>query len=384
MTKAEAACITWPRVIDPSRNFGAHSKHRDHRRDQRARLRHAGGAPVLRHQLAPPVQHFLQAPIQAGALLLLPAEQRDALAVLAHARERVAVLGFRLVAILRDGDEAISDDHHRDAGEQRIEHGGNDQEAGDMDRGAAEREGVGAADRPQHDDEGGGRQRGRRDTGQEVNRCLGGDLQVVGDAEFRIGMVALDQVELVIAAVGHPVVDHLVVEPLTPAPLHGHAHVDRRHGKADADGREHWKDQPLQQRGVGVAVLERIEEQTVPLIDVVVGDDLGQHDEDQHDGEEPGDVPAALARPVAFRAFPEPADQMAAPRAPCVVFRLIGLVIRFFDLRLLWLFAVRCGVHAGLSRRGNSRGTLREAMFSDRFGSAIGHCARAGIAKHCA
>jgi hypothetical protein len=50
----------------------------------------------------------------------------------------------------------------------------------------------GAADGPEHHDEGGRRQKCRGDAGGEIHRRIGGDAQILGDAVFRILMVATD------------------------------------------------------------------------------------------------------------------------------------------------------------------------------------------------
>jgi hypothetical protein len=61
-----------------------------------------------------------------------------------------------------------------------------------------------AADGPEHDDEGrGGEQRGRH-AGDEIDRRVGCDPQILGDAVFRILVIAVDEVELVVAAIGQP------------------------------------------------------------------------------------------------------------------------------------------------------------------------------------
>ena len=69
---------------------------------------------------------------------------------------------------------------------------------------AAERQRQRAADGPQHDDEGRRRQERRGDAGDEIDRRVGGDAQILGDAVFRILVVAADEIELIVAAVGQP------------------------------------------------------------------------------------------------------------------------------------------------------------------------------------
>ena len=71
-----------------------------------------------------------------------------------------------------------------------------------------------AADGPKHDDEGRGRQKGRGDAADEIDRRFGRDPHVVGDAVFRVLVVAAHEVELVVAAGLQPAVDQSVGQPL--------------------------------------------------------------------------------------------------------------------------------------------------------------------------
>src|SRR5205807_417218 len=80
--------------------------------------------------------------------LLLAAEQRNALAVLAYSRQRVAVLGFRLVLALRNLDKTPADEHHGAAGDDRVDHRGDHQKARNGDAHPAELKGQRAADGP--------------------------------------------------------------------------------------------------------------------------------------------------------------------------------------------------------------------------------------------
>ena len=66
----------------------------------------------------------------------------------------------------------------------------------------ADRHGQRAADGPEHDDEGRRRQERRGHAGDEIHRRVGGDPQILGDAVFRVLVVAADEIELVVAAVG--------------------------------------------------------------------------------------------------------------------------------------------------------------------------------------
>src|SRR5262249_42158906 len=91
-----------------------------------------------RHQLAPATEHRLECVVETPAFLSFTAEQRDALAVLAHAREGVAILRLSLVLVLGHGDEPTPDDRHGPAGEYGVDDRRDDQEAGDVERRPAE------------------------------------------------------------------------------------------------------------------------------------------------------------------------------------------------------------------------------------------------------
>ena len=113
--------------------FRRAQQERHHRRDQARSLRHQRGAHVLAGEPRPLPQHLGKGLVDAVALFLLAAEQRDAFAVLAHARQRVAVFGLGLVLVLGDLHEAAADRHDRAGGDRGIEHRGDHEEAGNGD-----------------------------------------------------------------------------------------------------------------------------------------------------------------------------------------------------------------------------------------------------------
>ena len=142
--------------------FWRAQQQRHHRRDQARSLRHQRGAHVLAGELRPLPQHVGEIPVDAVALFLLAAEQRDALAVLAHAGQRVAEFGLGLVLGLGDLHEAAADRHDRARRDRGVDDRGDNEEAGDGDRRSAERHRQRAADGPEHDDEGGGGEKAPR------------------------------------------------------------------------------------------------------------------------------------------------------------------------------------------------------------------------------
>ena len=75
---------------------------------------------------------------------------------------------------------------------------------------------------PQHRDECHGGQKGLSYTANKIDGRLRGDAHIVGDAIFRVGVVAAHEVELIIAPISDPPVDKMVVEPRAPPPLERH------------------------------------------------------------------------------------------------------------------------------------------------------------------
>ena len=134
MVKADAACITWPSVMLPSRNFGAHSSSGT---TGAIRLEPCDTSvvrmcwPASRAHCRSTLRERL---VDAVALFLLAAEQRDAFAVLAHAGQRVAIFGLGLVLVFGNLHEAAADHHDRAGGDRGIEDRGDDEEAGNGDR----------------------------------------------------------------------------------------------------------------------------------------------------------------------------------------------------------------------------------------------------------
>jgi hypothetical protein len=165
------------------------------------------GPHVLNADIAPGAQYRLQGSVDTTTLFLFPLDEGNTFSVFAQAGKHVTVLRFGLVLIFRDPDEAASDDDHRPARRNRIDHGGDDEKAGDGNDRAAKVDRERTADRPKNDDEGRCRQDGHSHSGHEIDWRLGRHPHVVGDAIFRILVVAAHQIKLIIAAVPEPSID---------------------------------------------------------------------------------------------------------------------------------------------------------------------------------
>ncbi len=211
------------------------------------------------------------------------------------------------------------------------------QKAGNGDFGAAEREGQRAADGPEHGDEGERRQRRGGDADREIDRGVGRNPQILGQPPFRILVVAADQVELVVAPVLQPGVEHVIGKPGAPAPLRGHAAIDVDDAEADACRGQRKEDQRQREDGCGIALFEAVEDRAIPDIDAVLGGDREQHQHEQSDREWPGQTIAAFPEPD--RGMPE----ALLERAPSLLLAL-GLGFRIVAFGFDLFRRLCCGV----------------------------------------
>ena len=281
--------------------FRRAQQQRHHRRDQARSLRHQRGAHVLAGKPRPLPQHVGEVLVDAVALFLLAAKQRDALAVLAHAGQRIAKFGLGLVLVFGYLHEAAADGHDRARGDRGVDDRGDHQEAGDRHRRSAERHRQRAADGPEHHDEGRGRKQRRGDAGDEIHRNVGGDPQILGDAVFRILVVAADEVELVVAAIGEPPRHHRTCQPGAPAALDAHAREYLGDTEQHAADREREKHRGEIEYGRRIALLDGVEDRAVPDIDAVLEADIGDDQHQQPDREQPRQPVAVLAPDIRAR-----------------------------------------------------------------------------------
>ena len=93
-------------------------------------------------------------------------------------------------------------------------------------------------------------------------------------------MVAADQVELVIAAVGQPARHHGIGQPGAPTALHTHARDDLGHAERNAAERQREKHRAQVIYGCRIAPLEGVEDRPIPDVDTVLQADIG-NDQDQ-------------------------------------------------------------------------------------------------------
>ena len=154
----------------PGDVLGGAQENGNDRRKPATALGDEGRADVLHHQLVPALADRRERSVKAGALLIAPAQHRDALAVFPEAREHVPVVRLRLILVLGDRDEGAGNHHHRSAGQNRIEESGDHQKARDAEHRAAEWDCQLAADEPEHADESDRRDDRREDADANSNR----------------------------------------------------------------------------------------------------------------------------------------------------------------------------------------------------------------------
>src|SRR5262249_12586522 len=150
-------------------------------------------------------------------------------------------------------------------------------------------------------------------TGNEVDGRLGGNPQILRDTGFGVLVVAAYEVELIVAAVCEPTPDNIGGEPGPPAALDRHTQEDLCNDEAGGSGRKRQENDAQEIYGVGIALLDGVENGAVPDIDPVLEADIDA-DQDQHpDRARPGETIAAPA-PVTARADPETRQQVSLAR----------------------------------------------------------------------
>jgi hypothetical protein len=97
---------------------------------------------MLPEQSTPLLQDRIKCAVKARPLLLLAAKQRDAFAILADPGENIAVIGFCLIDGFRDRHEPTTNQEHRAAGHDGVDHCRDHQKArnGDCERSDAKRQ----------------------------------------------------------------------------------------------------------------------------------------------------------------------------------------------------------------------------------------------------
>ncbi len=206
--------------------------------------------------------------------------------------QRGAKFGLGLVLALGRRHEAARNQHHQSADDDAVEQHCEHQIAGDENFGTAKTDRQIAADAPQHAHEGCRGEGRTQDADGEIDRLLRRDADVVRDACLGVLVIALEQVELVIAALGEPARHRVFGEPGAPAPLRTHPRVDHANGDRDASDCQRNENQGLAQDDGAVLFLQRIEDRLVPDVELILKNQLADHERDQRPGHQPRDFPA--------------------------------------------------------------------------------------------
>lgn len=115
-----------------------------------------------------------------------------------------------------------------------------------------------------------------------------------------------------------------VVSRGAPAALHGHAQVDLHDDKADAAKHERHEHRAQEVDGVGVALLDRVEDGAVPDIDPILEDDIDADQDQQPDGQRPGEL-VTVPSPITAPADPETLQQIFLARLFCPLGRQLWI-----------------------------------------------------------
>ena len=119
--------------------LGRRQQHRKHRREEGVAVEDPGQVAVLAHDVEPARRHVGEGFVEPLALVVGALDQRDALGVLAHARQLVAELRLALVLGGHAVDERTADQVGEDRGGGGVQHRGNGDVAGNPYARAADR-----------------------------------------------------------------------------------------------------------------------------------------------------------------------------------------------------------------------------------------------------
>jgi hypothetical protein len=150
------------------------------------------------------------------------------------------------------------------------------------------------------------------------------DAQILGNAVFRVLVVAADQIELVVAAAVEPARQHGIGQPGAPAALDAHAALNLRHADQHAADRQRKEHAGEEVNGRGIALLDAVEDRrfqtlmpycraTLPTIRIKSPIENGQARRS----------PLRLQKPA--RADPEPRQQI-------ILARLLGFLRASFRI----------------------------------------------------
>ena len=258
--------------------FGRRQQHRKHGREKGVAVENPGQVAVLAHDVEPARRHGGEGLVEPLALVIGALDQRDALGVLAHARQLVAELRLALVLGGHAVDERAADQVGEDRGGGGVQHRGNGDVAWNPYARAADVDRQRSADPEQDADERDGGQQGIDEADGELHHRLGGQAQIVGDAVFGIDLFLVGDRQAVVALFRQPARQHLARQPLPPFHLQRHAAPDHGNGECRTQRHQHHDDEDRGPQRAAVLALQRVEEPLVPPVDADVDGEVGKHE----------------------------------------------------------------------------------------------------------
>ena len=203
--------------------FGRSQQQWNHRRQHHVGADQPRHAPLLDHHAIPAHNNVAQRLVEAFALVLVAADQRDGFRAVLDAGQLVAQLRLSRSFFFHAAHERGAQQIHRSAGQRGIDNAGDDQITGHIK--AADFKP--AADEPQHADERHRSQHRVEHAQREINQQLNAKPRIVGHARLGVLGVAADNAELIKAPLRKPARKQGFGQPFAPAYLQPHPQMQK-------------------------------------------------------------------------------------------------------------------------------------------------------------
>ena len=217
---------------------------------------------------------------QLLALIGLAAQEGDLLGILPHPNEVEAEVGFEPLLAEIEPHQRPADEVRQRGPYDRIEQSGPHQIPWNGEARAEQMERGSGRKGPQDDDEGEQRDDGAEQAHGDRQRALDEEVDVLGDALVRVVGGIAEKLHAVVVGVGKPTVEILPRQPAPPADLQPLVQVELIDREHDERRRQRAEEQQLPDEVVPVALLQRVVEPVIPLI---------EHDVDRHGRQFDGD-----------------------------------------------------------------------------------------------
>ena len=249
------------------------------------------------HNLKKIADHIAEAIEQSFPLGGLSREQRDLLGILAHPDEVETEVGLEpLLAKIkrhqRPADE-VGERGSNNGVEQRRPH----EIAGNAEGRAEQVKGSGRGERPKNYHEGAQRDDRAEQSDADRERAIDEQIDVLGDALVGVVGGVPEQLHAVMVGAGEPMVEVFPCHPAAPADLQPLIEIELIDGEDDVGPRQAAEEQQLPDEVVPIALLQRVVEAVIPLIE----HDIDRHDREfdrDHGGKERAPGPAVLGKEI--------------------------------------------------------------------------------------